>query len=75
MPDRLSSALTMLLGIDPIVPLTDFAELPPAEAVAVIEWAARTLVRSVVDDGVPPMVSSARRPKRRGQRTLVRNRD
>jgi AcrR family transcriptional regulator len=50
--DRLSSALTMLLGIDPIIPLTDFAKLPPAEAVEVIEWAARTLVRSVVDDVV-----------------------
>jgi hypothetical protein len=40
----------MLLGIDPIVPLTDFAKVPPAEAIDVIEWAARTLVRSVVDD-------------------------
>jgi hypothetical protein len=38
------------LGIDPIVPLTDFAELPPARAIEVIEWTARTLVRSVVDD-------------------------
>jgi AcrR family transcriptional regulator len=46
--DRLSSALTMLFGIDPIVPLTDFAKLPPAQATDVIEWAARTLVRSVV---------------------------
>jgi AcrR family transcriptional regulator len=50
--DRLSSALTMLLGIDPIIPLTDFAGLPPAQAIEVIEWAARTLVRSVVDDVV-----------------------
>jgi AcrR family transcriptional regulator len=48
--DRLSNALTMLLGIDPIVPLTDFAKLPPVEAIEVIEWAARVLVRSVVDD-------------------------
>jgi AcrR family transcriptional regulator len=48
--DRLSSALTMLLGIDPIIPLRDFAELPAAQAIDVIEWAARTLVRSVVDD-------------------------
>src|SRR6195256_490711 len=48
--DRLSNALTMLLGIDPIVPLTDFAKLPPVQAIEVIEWAARTLVRSVVDD-------------------------
>jgi len=48
--DRLSSALTMLLGIDPIIPLTDFAKLPPQQAIGVIEWAARTLVRSVVED-------------------------
>jgi AcrR family transcriptional regulator len=48
--NRLSNALTMLLGIDPIVPLTDFAKLPPTQAIEVIEWAARTLVRSVVDD-------------------------
>jgi AcrR family transcriptional regulator len=51
--DRLSSALTMVLGIDPIIPLTDFAKLPPAEAIEVIEWAARTLVRAVVDGVVP----------------------
>src|ERR1700694_2193471 len=51
--DRLSSALTMLLGIDPIIPLRDFAELPPAQAIEVIEWAARTLVRSVVKDVAP----------------------
>jgi AcrR family transcriptional regulator len=47
--DRLSSALTMLLGIDPIIPLRDFAELPPKQASEVIEWAARMLVRSVVE--------------------------
>jgi AcrR family transcriptional regulator len=47
--DRLSNALTMLLGIDPIVPLTDFARLPPVQAIEVIEWAARMLVRSVVE--------------------------
>jgi hypothetical protein len=51
--DRLSNALTMLLGIDPIVPLTDFAKVPPAAAIDVIEWAARTLVRSVVEEYVP----------------------
>jgi AcrR family transcriptional regulator len=48
--DRLSSALTMLLGIDPIIPLRDFAGLPPTEASDVIVWAARILVRSVVED-------------------------
>jgi AcrR family transcriptional regulator len=51
--ERLSSALTMVLGIDPVVPLTDFAKLPPAQGIEVIEWAARTLVRSVVDEAVP----------------------
>ena len=40
----------MLLGIDPIIPLRDFAGLPPTKATEVIEWAARMLVRSVVDD-------------------------
>jgi AcrR family transcriptional regulator len=58
--DRLSSALTMLLGIDPIIPLTDFAKLPPAQAIEVIEWTARTLVRSVVDEVVPG--TEGRRP-------------
>ena len=48
--DRLSSALTMLLGIDPIIPLRDFAELSSTQAIDVIEWASRTLVRSVVED-------------------------
>lgn len=51
--ERLSSALTMVLGIDPVVPLTDFAKLPPAQGIEVIEWAARALVRSVVDEAVP----------------------
>jgi len=51
--ERLSSALTMVLGIDPVIPLTDFAKLPPEQGIEVIEWAARTLVRSVVDEAVP----------------------
>lgn len=59
--DRLSSALTMLLGIDPIIPLRDFAELPPTRAIEVIEWAARTLVRSVLDDIV--LETKARTPR------------
>jgi AcrR family transcriptional regulator len=47
--ERLSSALTMVLGIDPVIPLTDFAKLTPEQGIEVIEWAARTLVRSVVE--------------------------
>jgi hypothetical protein len=48
--ERLAGALTMVLGIDPVIPLTDFAKLPPEQGIEVIEWAARTLVRSVVDE-------------------------
>jgi AcrR family transcriptional regulator len=66
--DRLSSALTILFGIDPIVPLTDFAELPPARAIEVIEWTARTLVRSVVES--VPLETEARGARAR-QPTLV----
>lgn len=51
--ERLSSALTMVLGIDPVIPLTDFAKLTPEQGIDVIEWAARTLVRSIVEEGVP----------------------
>jgi AcrR family transcriptional regulator len=67
--DRLSNALTMLLGIDPIVPLTDFAKLAPVQAIEVIEWAARMLVRSVVDDVA--LGTEARRA-RATQATIVR---
>jgi hypothetical protein len=58
----------MLLGIDPIVPLRDFAELPPTRAIEVIEWAARTLVRSVLDDIV---LETKARTARGTQPTLV----
>ena len=51
--ERLSNALTMVLGIDPVIPLTDFAKLTPEQGIEVIEWAARTLVRSVVESVVP----------------------
>jgi hypothetical protein len=50
--ERLSRALTMVLGIDPVIPLTDFAKLTPEQGIEVIEWAARTLVRSVVESVV-----------------------
>src|SRR3979411_3259112 len=62
--DRLSSALTVLLGIDPIVPLTDFAKLPRVQAIEVIEWAARTLVLSVVESVVPGSEARGARAKR-----------
>src|SRR4029077_66302 len=51
--ERLASALTMVLGIDPVIPLTDFAKVTPEQGIEVIEWAARTLVRSVVAKVAP----------------------
>lgn len=51
--ERLSNALAIVLGIDPVIPLRDFAKLPPEQAIEVIEWTARTLVRSVVEGAVP----------------------
>jgi AcrR family transcriptional regulator len=62
--ERLSSALTMVLGIDPVIPLTDFAKLSPEQGIEVIEWAARTLVRSVVAGvAVETEVRAARAPR------------
>lgn len=48
--ERLSAALTLVFGIDPVVSLTEFAGLGPEQVVEVIEWVARTLVRCVVQD-------------------------
>lgn len=47
---RLAAALTLVFGIDPIIPLTDFAGLGKVEVVDVIEWVARTLVRCVTEE-------------------------
>lgn len=64
--ERLSNALTMVLGIDPVIPLRDFAKLAPEQGIEVIEWAARTLVRSVVESVVP---GTEARGARAGQAT------
>jgi AcrR family transcriptional regulator len=47
---RLSAALTLLFGIDPIVVMTDIAGKSREEAIDVLEWAARTLVKGVLAD-------------------------
>jgi AcrR family transcriptional regulator len=47
--ENLASALTIVLGIDPVIPLRDFAKLSPGRTIDVIEWTARSLVRSVVE--------------------------
>jgi AcrR family transcriptional regulator len=45
---RLSTSLTLLLGIDPIVVMTDIAEASSIEALDALEWSARTLVAAAV---------------------------
>jgi AcrR family transcriptional regulator len=66
---RLSAALTLLFGIDPVVCLTDIAGLEPAEAVEVMEWTARTLVSAAAAGADPPGAGGAERgrPSARGQ--------
>jgi len=46
---RLSAALHLVLGIDPIIALTDIAGLDRAEALDVLEWVAATLVEAAIE--------------------------
>ena len=49
--ERLSKALTLLMGIDPIVALTDIAGASRKEALDTLEWTARTLVEGALRSG------------------------
>ena len=46
--ERLAAALTLLMGIDPVVVLTDIADVPREQALDVLEWSARTLVEGAL---------------------------
>jgi AcrR family transcriptional regulator len=46
--DRLAMSLTLVLGIDPIVALTDIAEVSREEALDALAWTARTLVEGAL---------------------------
>ena len=48
---RLSAALHLVLGIDPIIELTDIAGLDRAAALDVLAWVAATLVRASLANG------------------------
>jgi AcrR family transcriptional regulator len=48
---RLSAALNLVLGIDPIIVLTDIAGLDRAEALEVLEWVAATLIQASLHVG------------------------
>jgi AcrR family transcriptional regulator len=45
---RLSAALHLVLGVDPIIVLTDIAGLDRDQALDVLEWAAAALVRAAI---------------------------
>jgi AcrR family transcriptional regulator len=47
---RLSTALTLLIGIDPLVPLTDIAGASKEDALNTLEWTARSLVEAALRD-------------------------
>ena len=46
---KLSHALTLLLGIDPVVVMTDIAGASRKEALDALEWTARALVKAALD--------------------------
>lgn len=48
---RLSAALHLVLGIDPVIVLTDIAGLDRAEVLDVLEWVAATLVEAATREG------------------------
>jgi len=48
---RLRAALYLVLGIDPLISLTDIAGLDRAEALDVLEWVAATLVQASLTNG------------------------
>jgi AcrR family transcriptional regulator len=45
---RLAASLTLVLGVDPVVVMTDIANLPREEALDALEWSARTLVSAAL---------------------------
>jgi AcrR family transcriptional regulator len=49
--DKLSAALTLFLGIDPVVVMTDIASVSREQALDALEWSARTLVQGALAGG------------------------
>jgi hypothetical protein len=48
--ERLTGALTLLFGIDPIVSIRDNSDIPPARIPEILGWAAQELVRATLDE-------------------------
>ena len=51
--DKLSRALTLMLGIDPVVVMKDIAGASREQALDALEWSARTLVEAALSEGFP----------------------
>jgi AcrR family transcriptional regulator len=62
--DRLSRALTLMFGIDPIVVMRDIADVSQEQALDALEWSARTLVEAAI--GAAPRAEESR--KRAGEK-------
>jgi AcrR family transcriptional regulator len=56
---RLALAVRSATGIEALVWLTDVAALPREEALALMRWSARAMLRAALDDGPPPGHSGA----------------
>ena len=52
--DKLTAALTLVFGIDPIVSLTDNSDIGRGQIPDVLAWVAETLVRAAVSRPPPP---------------------
>lgn len=50
---RLSNALTLLLGIDPIVVMSDIAKASREQALDALEWSAKILVEAALENATP----------------------
>jgi AcrR family transcriptional regulator len=50
---RLRNALALLMGIDPVITLTDVCRISETEARQVLTWTARTLVTAALADPLP----------------------
>ena len=46
--DRLAASLALLLGIDPVVVMTDIAQVARDQALDMLEWTAQTLVSAAL---------------------------
>jgi AcrR family transcriptional regulator len=64
---KLSKALTLMLGIDPIVVMKDIAGASREQALATLEWSARALVEAALGVGGRPKLFAETGRNRKGR--------